>query len=283
MTHENPLHPSNSTRVERKSHGKLILFLLLLLLGLSILFYLFINQPTPEAPVVAKPAPVVNEETEQEKWVKNLDALTATPLPSLTCNQLFVEQKEIELGNGEKATIPIEVFAPDGEVSFINLPDEPTSAQLFPDKSSGRFERCAVNIAVPYVEQTVDGVITMAPDRSSVEAIVGEYGYMEATEGDIYSTDGVIRASSNLYETSDTMADAVRREAENSSSFVDGITVVTKPNSVVVDYGEVLSIAFSTNEDLGNAPQEALDELRSKVSNEQYKVLNDYADTVLVK
>lgn len=273
-----PTEEKNDNR-KKKLIAAILLFLLL---AFGILAFLFLQ--TPEAPVVEKPAPKpipVHVETEQEKWVANLAALNAAPIPTFTCNNFAVMDQSITLADGTVFTMPMETQAEDSAFHFIQAPAAPTHEQLFPNKTNGVFERCALNVAVPYTESLIEGETVLSPDRSSIPAAVAPYGYVDASPTDSYAVDGAIYASTNLYQTTDTLADVFKREIEVSSTFRDGITVVTKLNSVVTTESEVISIAFSTDADLGNAPADKMLELRSQVSEEQYKVLNAAATEVL--
>lgn len=52
-------------------------------------------------------------------------------------------------------------------------------------------------------------------------------------------------------------------------------------NNVTATVNEIISIAFSTKEELGNPPEKELQELRSTITEEQFLILNNNLINIL--
>lgn len=233
----------------------------------------FISQPQPQAePSVKETQKPVEVLTEADEWYANLDKLTVMPYPDFVCETFINTEVSIPIGNGETVTSPVDTYVDKGAYRFITAPDIPTNEELFPVITPNvEFERCSVNIPVIYNEVDNGDDVVLEPDLSSVDSVIAKYGQGDNGES----------VSWNPYDNNENMADAVSKEIflTNVLSVENEVTV--EGNSTTVTVNEIISIAFQDEESLGNPPEEALNELRSRITEEQYAILNSNVEKIL--
>lgn len=261
----------------KKSNKNLfILLLVLVVIGIAGVVW-FVNLPQQQPPSNTEPPvveePVVEEPvvlTEQDKWFDNLDKLNSMPYPKFICNQFVNEKATVNVGD-ITVTDYFDKLVLKGEFRFTD--ELPSKEELFPVITPNEpFERCSLNIPVTYSKETSpDGSVNEVPDLSEVDGIVSSY--------DLGPNDETI--SHNVYPVGDNMADAVSNQIflTNRLGLESEITDNTYGTTVTVN--EIITIAFSTKEDLGNPPEEELEELRSIISEEQFLELNNSLINIL--
>lgn len=260
--------------MKQKKNKKTLIVLLLLLVAVIVAGVVwFITLPQQQTPPVVEPTPTTEPVvlTEQDKWFNNLETLNTMSYPKFTCNTFVNQETTLNIGNGETVTEYFNVYVPKGDFRFVD--ELPSNEELFPVIIPDEpFERCSLNIPVVYSEETLpDGEVVSSPDLTPVDGIVASYGL--SSNGETISW--------NVYPDGDNMADAVENQIfitnllglENETS--EGV------NSVTVTVNEVISIAFSTEEELGNPPEKELEELRSTITEEQFLILNNSLINIL--
>lgn len=257
--------------MKKKNKRSLVILLVLLFLALVVGAFWLFNQPQPEADVKEIEVPIVL--SEEEIWFANLDTLNTMAYPEFVCETFISTDITVPIGNGETITYLGDSYVEGSDFRFIVTPNEPSYEEFFPVITAGvEFERCSVNVPVVYTETvTGENETTLEPDLSSVDSMITKYGVGANGEA----------VSWNAYNVDDNMSDAISNEVFLTNQLSVETIVTEEEYSVTETVNEVISIAFQTAEETGNPPESELDELRSRVTEEQYKILNDIVEEVL--
>lgn len=259
--------------MKQKKNKKTLIVLLLLLVAVIVAGVAwFITLPQQQTPPVVEPTPTTEPVvlTEQDKWFDNLEKLNTMAYPKFTCNTFVNQEATLDFGD-EDITEYFDHIVSKSDFRFVD--ELPSDEELFPVIVPGeQFERCSLNIPVDYLEETSsDGSVFSNPDLSSVDGVVAAY--------DLGPNEETI--SWNVYPTGDNMADAVQTQIFLTNLLGLENEIVEGVNSVTVTVNEVISIAFSTEEELGNPPEKELEELRSTITEEQFLILNNSLINIL--
>lgn len=234
-----------------------------LIIGLAILLTLMIafaiyllTKPTPE--VVAPepdPAPIAEVKTQQEIWFENLEGLKETSAPDYICN--VVSPRTIERSDG--TVVETTVIDPTETPTYYYTPNAPEVMNSEPDED-GKFVSCSVVLLVPFDEQG-------SPDYNFFEPELNKFGY--TNEG----KDGFAQAPHYyVFPVEYTAADFLR-----STVPINPSSVTENEDGTIIHEGEDSTTAFQT--EFGDAPEASIQELRDRVSEDTYRMLNDYADS----
>lgn len=259
--------------MKQKKNKKTLIVLLLLLVAVIVAGVVwFITLPQQQTSPIIEPVPTSKPVvlTEQDKWFDNLEKLNTMAYPKFTCNTFVNQEATLDFGD-EDITDYFDHIVSKSDFRFVD--ELPSDEELFPVIVPGeQFERCSLNIPVDYLEETSsDGSVFSNPDLSSVDGVVAAY--------DLGPNEETI--SWNVYPTGDNMADAVQTQIFLTNLLGLENEIVEDDNGVTVSVDKILSIAFSTKEDLYGATDEELEKLRSAISEEQFLILNNSLINIL--